>query len=76
MKRCTLHKSKLEDFKEYLIKFDIKFREGKGDYQVIQVGVLGRFYQVFKRHGGDHYTTQKELLPTIKNYLSWRNTND
>lgn len=71
MKRCTLHKSKLEDFKEYLIQFDIKFREGKGDYQVIQVEVLGRFYPVFKRHGGDHYTTQKELLPTIKNYLSW-----
>jgi len=35
--RCTLHKTKLEDFKAFLDSEGIKYRPGKGFYQVLQV---------------------------------------
>lgn len=69
MKRGLLHKSKLEDFKTFLINQQFQYRSGKGDYQVLQVEVRGRFYPIYDRHNGDHFTTQKELIPLIRTYL-------
>lgn len=69
MKRALLHKTKLEDFKTFLIDQQFQYRGGKGDYQVLQVEVRGIFYPIYDRHNGDHFTTQKELIPLIRTYL-------
>lgn len=69
MKRALLHKTKLEDFKSFLTGNCIKFRDGKGDYQVLQVEVNGRFIPIYNRGPGDHLTTQHEIMPLIKKYL-------
>lgn len=69
MKRGMLHKTKLEDFKCFLIGQQVQYREGKGDYQVLQVEIKGRFYPIYDRHKGDHFTTQQELMPLIGKYL-------
>lgn len=69
MKRALLHKTKLEDFKSFLTGNCIKFQDGKGDYQVLQVDVNGRFIPIYNRGSGDHLTTQHEIMPLIKKYL-------
>lgn len=69
MKRGLLHKSKLDDFKSFLIDQQFQYRDGKGDYQVLQVEVRGRFYPIYDRNSGDHFTTQQELFPLIRTYL-------
>ena len=69
MKRGLLHKTKLEEFKSFLIDQQIQYRNGKGDYQVIQVEVKNRFYPIYDRHTGDHFTTQQELIPLIIRFL-------
>lgn len=73
MKRCLLHKSKLEDFKSFLIKEQFQYRSGKGQFQVLQVEVRGAWIPIYDRLGGDHFTTQKELIPLIRTYLRERN---
>ncbi|MCH7353313.1 MULTISPECIES: hypothetical protein [unclassified Acinetobacter] len=69
-KRATLHKSKLEDFKSFLIENQIQFRDGKGEFQVLQVEVKDRFYPIYDRLQGDHLTTQRELAPLVKRYIA------
>lgn len=69
MKRGLLHKTKLEEFKTFLINNQIQYRSGKGDYQVIQVEVKNRFYPIYDRNTGDHFTTQQELIPLIRRFL-------
>lgn len=73
MKRCLLHKSKLEDFKYFLIKEKCQYRSGKGQFQVLQVEVRGVWIPIYDRLSGDHFTTQKELIPLIRAYLRERN---
>lgn len=69
-KRALLHKSKLEAFKSWLIENQIQYRAGKGDYQVLQVEVKNRFYPIYDRHQGSHFTTQKELIPLVRRYIA------
>ncbi|MDH2524667.1 hypothetical protein [Acinetobacter baumannii] len=69
-KRALLHKSKLEDFKSWLIANQIQYRDGKGDFQVLQVEVKDRFYPIYDRFQGDHFTTQRELIPLVKRYIA------
>lgn len=69
-KRATLHKSKLESFKSWLIENQIQYRDGKGDFQVLQVEVKDRFYPIYNRLQGDHLTTQRELTPLVKRYIA------
>ncbi|MBI1415554.1 hypothetical protein GU240_19025 [Acinetobacter baumannii] len=69
-KRALLHKSKLEDFKSWLIANQIQYREGKGDFQVLQVEVKDRFYPIYDRLQGAHFTTQRELIPLVKRYIA------
>lgn len=73
MKRCLLHKSKLEDFKSFLIREKFQYRSGKGQFQVLQVEVRGFWIPIYERLSGDHFTTQKELIPLIRAYLRERN---
>ncbi|MHC3123191.1 hypothetical protein [Acinetobacter sp. GN11] len=69
-KRALLHKSKLESFKSWLIENQIQYREGKGDFQVLQVEAKDRFYPIYDRFQGDHLTAQRELIPLVKRYIA------
>ena len=72
--RCTLHKTKLEDFKSYLNDYGIAYREGKGDYQILQVLTLDNGWQCIYERGNmpEHFTIQDKLMPVIEKYLSNR----
>lgn len=69
MKRCLLHKEKIEQFKSYLIKNNIQYRGGKGDFQVIQVEISGIWHPLYKRYSGDHFTATGDLITVIKNFI-------
>jgi len=72
--RNLLHKSKLNDFKEYLDSKDIAYRPGKGPWQALQVQVPIHGWQcIFIRANMlEHYTVQDKLYFTVKRYLRSR----
>ena len=72
--RATLHKSKLEDFKEYLNLRGIAHRPGKGTWQELQVLTLEDGWQcIYSRVDmPEHLTIQDKLISLIKSYLRER----
>lgn len=68
-KRALLHKSKIEEFKSFLIENQVQYRSGKGDFQVLQVEVNGHFYPIYNRFSGDHFTVQKELFGLVHKFV-------
>lgn len=70
-KRCLLHISKFEDFKQWLIKNDIEFRPGKGFWQVLQVRTPNYGWQiVFSRADmKEHYSVNEKLTPLIRQFI-------
>ena len=69
--RATLHKSKLEDFKEYLNSRGVAYRPGKGTWQVLQVLTSKSGWQCIysKAAMPEHYVVQNKLLPLVWGYL-------
>lgn len=69
--RCVLHKTKIDEFKQWLSEVGIEFRPGKGCYQVLQVMVNGNFTPVYDsaKHSREHYSVQDELMPTVRHFL-------
>ena len=63
MSRNLLHISKLEEFKGWLDKEGLPHREGKGEWQVLQVCKDGTHWNcVYKRIDmPEHYTTDRHL---------------
>lgn len=69
--RCTLHKTKLESFKKYLDSQGISYREGKGDYQALQVKTGRHGWQCIyeKNEMPEHYSVQDKLMYLIREFL-------
>jgi hypothetical protein len=69
--RCTLHINKLETFKTWLLKNNIQFRPGKGDFQVLQVETSKNGFQCiyFRHEMPEHYTVQDKLMPLVKRFI-------
>lgn len=69
--RATLHKSKLEDFKEYLDAREIAYRPGKGVWEELQVLTPKYGWQCIYSRGSmpEHLTVQDKLCPLMWNYL-------
>ena len=65
--RNLLHKSKLEEFKRWLQTQGIAYRDGKGDYQVIQVEHPEHGYLVIyeKLDSKEHYSVPWKLTPIV-----------
>ena len=78
MKRCTLHRSKLEEFKLWCAENGYETRPGrgnaKGSYEVLQVFYRGGWHRIWDRLRGDHYTTESALITLVHKYVSTRNT--
>ena len=76
MSKCLLHKTKLEEFKSFLDKEGLPHREGKGDWQVLQVCKDGKHWNcVFTRLDmPEHFTTDKHLDGLVAKFCRQRNT--
>lgn len=71
MKTCLLHISKLEDFKSWLKDQKIPYRDGKGEYQVIQVKTIKFGWQVVyrRKEATEHYSINAKLVSTVEKFL-------
>ena len=75
MKRCTLHKTHLEDLKIWLREIkQIPYRDGKGHYQILQILVpLAGWQVVFsKAYMPEHFSANEKLMPIIREFYRSR----
>ena len=70
--RNTLHKSRLDAFKQWLLENNIATRPGKGDWQVLQVQTQGAGWQcIFERvNMAEHLSVNEKLLPLVRQFIS------
>lgn len=73
--RCTLHRSKFDQFKAWAIADGWCFSEGKGDYQVAQFRKKNkagkkRCMIVYDRLGGEHFSTLDEFYPVVRAFIN------
>jgi len=69
--RNILHKSKLEDFKNWLIKEGWKIEEPIGEYEVFRARTNKRiiiFYD--KLYSKEHYTVPANCTDIVRKYLN------
>lgn len=68
--RALLHKSKLAAFRAWCERQRIDVREGRGDWQVLQVKIGADWLAVFARgYMPEHYTTENRLIPTVRRFI-------
>jgi hypothetical protein len=72
--RCTLHKTHLEEFKEWLETTGVAWRAGKGDYQVLQVLTQADGWQVVFRKNSmpEHFSVNEKLMPLVREFYRSR----
>lgn len=73
--RCLLHKTKLEDFKNWCDVLGIKTEEGKGEFDVLRIFHPGfGFGVIYDRiRAKEHYSCDKVAEKIIREFLSHRN---
>lgn len=68
MSKCLLHINKLEAFKEFCKSMNVETRQGKGDYEVLQVKLKsGRWQAIFKSNSAKEHLT----VPSCLHGLVW-----
>lgn len=67
--RNLLHYNKLEDFKAWLTAQGIEFRDGRGEYEVLQIRQPPHWIPLYRRDRGEHLTTQTRLVPLVELFL-------
>lgn len=73
MARNLLHKNKVEEFKQWLSEKGIKYRDGRGDYQIIQVQVSGTWACLYNRDDmPEHVTNDRRLNGLIRYFIRER----
>ena len=75
--RGTLHINQLEAFKIWCAENGIAYRDGKGEWQVLQVQVKSKKFNgwacIYKRADmPEHYTVQDQLIRYVKGFLASR----
>lgn len=70
--RGVLHKNKLDEFKAFLDMHGLSYRQGKGEYQVLQVLTEKHGWQViYSRHDmPEHYTVSDKLYPMVRDFIN------
>lgn len=73
-RRCTLHITHLEEFKQFLISSGIAYRDGKGPYQALQVQTEQNGWQVvfIKNNMPEHFSVNSALMPIISLFYKSR----
>jgi len=73
MSKCLLHISKLQAFKDFLDGAAIPHRDGRGDWQVMQVYVAPNWLCVFNRLDmPEHFTNDRRLDRLITKFCRQR----
>jgi len=73
MKRCLLHRTKLDEFKEWLASQDIPVRPGKGSWQLFQIQIPdGTWQVVFETMNPEHLSMNEKLVPLVQQFLNQR----
>ena len=74
--RNLLHKEKLEQFIAFLDSKDVEHREGKGDWEVIQVyykshikGLNPSWCVIHTKMRGDHLSVPRELVNLVRKFI-------
>lgn len=69
--RNLLHLNKVEAFKLWLDRKNIAYRDGKGDYELLQVNTPNFGWQkLYRRHDmSEHITVQDKLVPLVKTFI-------
>lgn len=69
--RCLLHKSKLEDFKKWLVKNNWTIENCKGEYEVLRArSIRNKVLIVYRKlQFKEHYTIVDKDYPIVKNFL-------
>ena len=72
MSRNLLHKTKLGEFINWCGTQGIPTRPGKGEYEMVQVNVRGRWFKVYRRDAtwGEHYTVERRLEATVHQFIN------
>lgn len=69
--RSLLHKNKLQEFREWCSTQGIECRDGRGEYQVLQVCLLGKWYALYERaYMPEHLTVPLQLIKLARRFLS------
>lgn len=69
--RDLLHISKLEAFKQFLARNNIQFRDGKGEFQVLQVFINSKWSPIYRRNDmPEHFTIQAELKKIVRKFIA------
>jgi hypothetical protein len=69
MSRNTLHRSKLDDFREWLKGDGWEMEKTKGDFEVLRARKGKRLLLIYDRHGGDHYSYADTFGGIIRAFL-------
>lgn len=72
MSRNLLAKHKLPDFVQFLRHSNIQYRDGRGDYDVLQVLTPNASWQcIFERHKSTvHYTVAQPLEGIVRQFIA------
>jgi hypothetical protein len=72
--RNLLHRTKLDEFKQWLESHGHRLQEPKGDYEVLRwKGKKGKpMPMVFDRHEGDHLTTNATATGYVRQWVNSR----
>ena len=70
-RRDLLHVSKLDAFKRYLTTKSIPYREGKGDYQVMQVYYKNKWIPIYRRNEmPEHFSIHVEMCKLVRDFIA------
>lgn len=73
MKRCLLHRTKIDEFKAWLDRQGISTRPGKGQWQLFQVLTPEDGWQVvFDQINSEHVSVNEKLVPIVQGFLATR----
>lgn len=73
--RNLLHKSHLEEFKEWLIKVGYQIHDTKGPYEVLRASKGSKWLIVYRKADAkEHYTVRDIDYTTVSRFLRARRT--
>ena len=75
--RNLLHKSHLEEFKEWLIKCGWQIHDTKGIYEVLRASKGSKWLIVYRKFGAkEHYTVRDIDYTTVSRFLRRKRNED
>lgn len=73
--RHTIHKSEFNGFKKFLNDSGISYRDGKGDWELIQVNLNGKWQAIYNNLKSDHFSIPHPLYELTVMYKSYKRKN-